>query len=154
MVLEQRWAWFVIYLLSTLVFVSVQYWIVYVCCFFVHVVRKVCIYSMFVMAWSKMQKTHSRSMVYILKIYINIKRKSCFYKIGCKTPWIVQCFSVIDECIIWEHVICLNTALNFIAIYHFQFNLSQFLSTWEKSVPEGMKTNLFQLEVYRTLFIQ
>ena len=29
----------------------------------------------------------------------------------------------------------------------FQFNLSQFLSTWEKSVPEGMKTSLCQLEV-------
>ncbi|XP_045159558.1 sister chromatid cohesion protein DCC1-like [Mercenaria mercenaria] len=27
-----------------------------------------------------------------------------------------------------------------------KFNLNQFLSTWEKSVPEGMKTNLFQLE--------
>ena len=29
----------------------------------------------------------------------------------------------------------------------FQFNLSPFLSTWEKSVPEGMKTSLYQLEV-------
>ena len=29
----------------------------------------------------------------------------------------------------------------------FQFNLTQFLSTWEKSVPEGMKTSLYQLEV-------
>lgn len=27
-----------------------------------------------------------------------------------------------------------------------KFNLNQFLSTWEKSVPEGMKTSLFQLE--------
>ncbi|KAL4236383.1 Sister chromatid cohesion protein DCC1 [Mactra antiquata] len=27
-----------------------------------------------------------------------------------------------------------------------KFNLKQFMSTWEKSVPEGMKTNLFQLE--------
>ncbi|XP_060593222.1 sister chromatid cohesion protein DCC1-like [Ruditapes philippinarum] len=27
-----------------------------------------------------------------------------------------------------------------------KFNLNQFLSTWEKSVPEGMKTTLFQLE--------
>ncbi|XP_052777613.1 sister chromatid cohesion protein DCC1-like [Mya arenaria] len=27
-----------------------------------------------------------------------------------------------------------------------KFNLSQFLSTWEKSVPEGMKTSLYQLE--------